>query len=377
MKGCRNIALQDNLNLKGTNMNELIKLNETNIGNELVQAVSARELHAFLGNGDMFANWIKNRIEKYGFVENQDFVSFLETTKKPNGGRPSREYYITLDMAKQLTMVENNEKGMQVRKYFIECEKKQAQALKELSSISYQHPDNLVFSLAGNLYTTSISLATVSGKKHYHVLRDINEEIAELEMNPNLDPLIRNRLLKGFSKATYKDSMGRTKVCYQLSEEAFLQMSLKYSAEVRARFVTAFVDYRDTLINLYKARIIEKVLPQVSSSRSFVYIIREEGNKRFKIGVSNNPDKRLKTLQTGNPEDLTLLYTSLVCSNSFEIETYVHEHFKDYLLRGEWFDPSLDIKEVIVYLESQRYVLESEFDLSFDTKLLNFINGDD
>ena len=104
-------------------MNELIKLNETKIGDEFVQTVNARELHVFLGNGDMFANWIKNRIEKYGFVENQDFVSFLKTTKKPNGGRPSREYYITLDMAKQLTMVENNEKGMQARQYFIECEK--------------------------------------------------------------------------------------------------------------------------------------------------------------------------------------------------------------------------------------------------------------
>ena len=43
--------------------------------------------------------------------DNQDFISFLVATKKPNGGRPSQEYYITLDMAKQLAMVENNEKG--------------------------------------------------------------------------------------------------------------------------------------------------------------------------------------------------------------------------------------------------------------------------
>ena len=111
-------------------MNELIKLNEQTINNELVQTVNARELHAFLGNGDMFANWIKNRIEKYGFVENQDFLSFLETTKKPSGGRPSREYYITLDMAKQLTMVENNDKGKQARRYFIECEKKLREIVK-------------------------------------------------------------------------------------------------------------------------------------------------------------------------------------------------------------------------------------------------------
>ena len=105
-------------------MNELIPLHPQTINGNTVETVSARELHEFLGNGDMFANWIKHRVEKYGFVENQDFVSFLVATKKPNGGRPSQEYYITLDMAKQLAMVENNEKGMQVRKYFIECEKK-------------------------------------------------------------------------------------------------------------------------------------------------------------------------------------------------------------------------------------------------------------
>ena len=105
-------------------MNELIKLQPQTINGNTIETVSARELHEFLGNGDMFANWIKHRVEKYGFVENQDFISFLVATKKPNGGRPSQEYYITLDMAKQLAMVENNEKGMQVRKYFIECEKK-------------------------------------------------------------------------------------------------------------------------------------------------------------------------------------------------------------------------------------------------------------
>ena len=54
--------------------------------------------------------------------ETHDFLITL--SKTPNGGRPSQEYFITLDMAKQLAMVENNEKGMQVRKYFIECEKK-------------------------------------------------------------------------------------------------------------------------------------------------------------------------------------------------------------------------------------------------------------
>lgn len=351
-------------------MKDLIKIESTPIGDASVPTVNARELHEFLGNGDKYTTWIKDRIEKYDFVENQDFCSFLSES---SGGRPSKEYHISLDMAKGLAMVERNEKGKEARRYFIECEKKQAQALKELSFISYTHPEGLIFSVAGELHTTSQVLAKVSGKKHYHILRDIEEEILDLEANPSLDWLIKDRILKGFKETTYKDAQGKARTAYQLSEEAFLQMSLRYSSEVRARFVVAFTSYRDTIVSLYKARVLEKVIPQISVSRSFIYIIREEGKGRLKIGISNNPEKRLKTLQTGSAEDLTLLYTSLVCSNSLEIEANVHEHFKEYLVRGEWFSSELEPIKIIKYLESQTYVLESNFDLSFGSKLLSLI----
>ena len=87
-------------------MNELISLTQSAINGELQQTVNARELHAFLGNGDMFANWIKNRVEKYGFVENQDVVCFHKKMENPQGGRPAIEYHLALDMAKELSMVE-------------------------------------------------------------------------------------------------------------------------------------------------------------------------------------------------------------------------------------------------------------------------------
>ena len=102
-------------------MNELIKLQPQTINGNAVETVSARELHEFVESKQEFANWIKNRIEKYGFTENQDFLTVL--SKTPNGGRPSQEYYVSVGMAKELAMVENNEKGKQARKYFIECEK--------------------------------------------------------------------------------------------------------------------------------------------------------------------------------------------------------------------------------------------------------------
>lgn len=100
-------------------MEEIIKITEK----DGRKAVNARELHAFLGVGKDFSSWIKERIFKYGFIENQDFEVFTQIGENLQGGRPAIEYALSLDMAKELSMVENNEKGRQARKYFIECEK--------------------------------------------------------------------------------------------------------------------------------------------------------------------------------------------------------------------------------------------------------------
>ena len=98
-------------------MTELLKVIKQN-GEQIV---SARDLHEFLEVKSKFADWIKNRIEKYGFEENQDFVTISKNLE--NGGREI-DYILKLDMAKELSMVEGNEKGKIARKYFIECEKK-------------------------------------------------------------------------------------------------------------------------------------------------------------------------------------------------------------------------------------------------------------
>ncbi|MFC4624233.1 antA/AntB antirepressor family protein [Daeguia caeni] len=95
------------------------------IGGSSIQTVNARELHAFLEVSTRFNDWITARIRDFGFAENQDFVTF---TENPVKGRPSKEYALSLDMAKELSMVERNEKGKQARQYFIECERRAKQA---------------------------------------------------------------------------------------------------------------------------------------------------------------------------------------------------------------------------------------------------------
>lgn len=87
------------------------------------QAVNARELHKKLGVGKDFSSWIKNRIEKYGFVKNQDYSSFTQIGERAKGATVRKEYALSLDMAKELCMIENNEQGRLFRKYFIEVEK--------------------------------------------------------------------------------------------------------------------------------------------------------------------------------------------------------------------------------------------------------------
>lgn len=91
------------------------------------QIVSARDLHEYLGVGRDFTTWIKERIEKYQFEENTDFtiVSIApQNWGTKRGGHNKVDYVLRLDMAKELSMIENNDRGREARKYFIECEKK-------------------------------------------------------------------------------------------------------------------------------------------------------------------------------------------------------------------------------------------------------------
>lgn len=97
-------------------MNELLKVNYE--ADRIT--LSARELHKFLELSERFSNWFE-RMKQYGFVENQDYLGrkVFNTLAK----QELQDYEITLDMAKEITMIQRNEKGKQARQYFIEVEK--------------------------------------------------------------------------------------------------------------------------------------------------------------------------------------------------------------------------------------------------------------
>lgn len=80
---------------------------------------------------------------------------------------------------------------------------------------------------------------------------------------------------------------------------------------------------------------------------SCIYIIRQGSSRLFKLGVSKCPEQRLKTLQTGNPAKLKLLFT-VPCTDAFKVEAIVHDHLKDHRVLGEWFHIESDDKVVEV-----------------------------
>lgn len=96
-------------------MEKLIKITESENG----KAVSARELHNFLESKQDFTTWLKARFNKYDFIEGEDYTFH----KIMEGNITKHEYALSIDCAKEIAMVEGNEKGKQARRYFIECEK--------------------------------------------------------------------------------------------------------------------------------------------------------------------------------------------------------------------------------------------------------------
>ena len=101
-------------------MGELIRIDRTQINGAEVNSVNARDLHKVLESRYQFADWIKTRLEETDARENIDYIVFSEKSEK---GRPLIEYALTTDIAKEIAMLERNEIGKKVRRYFIEVEK--------------------------------------------------------------------------------------------------------------------------------------------------------------------------------------------------------------------------------------------------------------
>ena len=172
---------------------ELIKLTKNEQG---IETVNARELHAFLEVKTRFNDWIANRISEFGFTENKDYALFTENLVK--GGK-RKVFHISIDMAKELSMIERSDKGKQARLYFIECEriaksKQVPQSFSEALQLAANQAKQLEAQAAKVNYfdkvcdTTGLVNATQVGQKF---------KMSAVTLNKNLDGLnVYNRSIK-------------------------------------------------------------------------------------------------------------------------------------------------------------------------------------
>ena len=105
-------------------MKEIVKIyNTIKIGNEEVNSVNARDLYSALKVESKFADWIKRRLNYIQAEEGSDYIVLKNENADIKGAAAPIEYFITIDLAKEISMLEKNDIGKMIRKYFIECEK--------------------------------------------------------------------------------------------------------------------------------------------------------------------------------------------------------------------------------------------------------------
>lgn len=126
-------------------MNELIKITET----DGKKTVSARELHEKLGVTERFNSWF-GRMLKFGFEENKDYLGCKEFNTLAK--QELQNYYISLDMAKEICMIQRSEIGRTFRQYFIECEKELKNSVTKVEYISKRSKEEIDLERARFIY---------------------------------------------------------------------------------------------------------------------------------------------------------------------------------------------------------------------------------
>ena len=186
---------------------------------------------------------------------------------------------------------------------------------------------NQIAQLNDSQTMSSLEVAELTGKQHKHVLRDIDNIVKSL--SPEL------RL--GFKSSTYKDSTGKANRCYNLDKDSTLCLITGYDVNARMKIIKRWQELEtESLMEM----IDRLAITQCSFKREqphFVYLISD--GDYIKIGVTNDIDQRVQSLQTGNPNQLTIL-TCIPCENARYIEGMLHGVFDDFKMQGEWFNLS-------------------------------------
>lgn len=209
-------------------MNEIIKINSNN-------TVSARELHEFLKIETRFDIWF-NRMKEYGFVEKVDYEKIVSKVHVQKRTRTYEQvdYEITLDMAKEISMIQRSEKGKQARQYFINCEKKLKEVVKKPLTTLEQ-----------------LKLHYLALEEQNKELKQVKADVTDLKNNmplfniecKDLQQAVRAKgceVLGGYGSKAYKSNSIRQKVYIDIQHQLKREFGVsRYEAIKRQYLATA------------------------------------------------------------------------------------------------------------------------------------------
>ena len=163
-------------------MNDLIKITKQIIGSEIINSVNARETYEYLGLAKgQFSRWIKSAIDKYDFIENEDYIT-IDTNVEG-----VKDYIVSLDMAKELCLVSSTQKGKETRKYFIEVEKRQNRILttsEQIILLAQGHQE--VEQRLTQIELKIDNEITLTSAQKYHLKQLVTKKVMDLKQNHNM-----------------------------------------------------------------------------------------------------------------------------------------------------------------------------------------------
>lgn len=221
---------------------ELIKI----IEREGRQLVSGRELHEFLEIRTKYKDWFRRMVE-YGFEEEIDFIRVAQKRATNNLKNPVTtviDHAISIDMAKEISMIQRTEKGKAARQYFINCEKK----LKEVKKLSPIELMELQFKVL---------------KEHEEKIAQVENKVDKLEEDmplfqidcKEIQALVRKKgieALGGYRSIAYNDNSLRGKVYSDIQQQIRREFGvLRYEAIKRSQLEMAkeiIINYKVPLV---------------------------------------------------------------------------------------------------------------------------------
>ena len=132
------------------------------IGDESVNSVNARDIYEYLEIKTEYPLWFNRTVEKYDFVENEDFLIFKS---EGLGNKPKINHLVNIDVAKELCMISDTPKGKEVRKYFIQCEKQANRPMTVEETL--EHNARLIDQLHGKVIILKDKIKEDAPKVHY------------------------------------------------------------------------------------------------------------------------------------------------------------------------------------------------------------------